>query len=78
VVRFSARGHPINSRPCNQCWNYLSHIEGVEIKTVYYFNAKGEFVSENFSDMKELHVSSGYKVIKRELDKSYVQCYRGH
>ena len=78
MVRFTAGGHPVNSRPCNQCLNYLRGIEGIIIGTVYYFNSQGKFTAENFREMEKLHISSGYELISRKLDKSYVRCYHGH
>ena len=54
----------------------MSQLKHIVIKTIYYFNDNGEFVSENFKFMNRCHISRGFQLINQKNSKGYVQCCR--
>ena len=53
-----------NSRPCNQC---LDEMIKYRIKKIIYSSDTGEIHCEKPEDMKQLHVSSGWKYYQKSV-----------
>lgn len=56
VIRIGGHGHNsvINSRPCQNCINYMKNIG---IKKIYYSNEDGNFTGEHITYMESNHLS---------------------
>lgn len=61
VSRYTRDLQPKVSRPCNLCLRSLEYFNNVNIRKIYYFNATGILVCENFKDMKLIYQSTGSK-----------------
>lgn len=58
VIRVNARGHLVNSMPCERCLRILRFIR---IKTISYSNSNGEIITCRPRDITTRHVSRYYK-----------------
>ena len=52
-----------NSRPCNQC---IDEMIKYRIKKIIYSSDTGEIHCEKPENMKQLHISSGWKFFNQE------------
>ena len=64
VVRINKNGLLRNSRPCNQC---LDTMIKYRIKKIVYSTDDGNINCEKPENMKQLHVSSGWKYFQKDI-----------
>lgn len=62
VVRITKNGLLINSRPCNNCINYM---RCAGITKIYYSSDDGKIICERVDKILPKHVSSGTAYIHR-------------